>query len=78
MNDLDYLAAMLAALALILFGIVIWTDHTEDEPEYYSLIVTDYTGHQWAVDYNLTLPDCESMKVSPAAECSLQPEGKLP
>lgn len=66
---------LLALLAV--FTLLIWHDYTRDDPEYYSLIVTDFTGQQWAVDYNLTLPDCSAMQTTEAATCTLQPEGKI-
>lgn len=74
MNDRE---TALVAILITIFAILIWHDYTRDDPEYYSLIITDAYQQQWVVDYNLTLPDCTSMKASPAAECSLQPDGRL-
>lgn len=54
-----------------------WAIEKVDHQPYYSLIVTDASNHDWAVDYNLTQADCERMRTTAAARCTIQPEGKI-
>lgn len=76
-NHSMVLTALFCLMGVIIVVLMLMI-HTPQQPPFYSLIVIDASNHEWAVDYNLTYPDCQAMLDSPSARCELQLEGKLP